>query len=126
MSDENDNNEFDFLPPAEPPPAFTQEKDSYHEEVDAEAHVVDHHLPDLFIRTRRRGARSGLFRSWAGVCVAGRRRRLGAGPAGVVPSCCCRPRFGGRLRGTLRRAWGTRIARSRRERIAFHKRRPPI
>ena len=33
----NDNdNEFDFLPPAEPPPAFAQEKDSYHEEVDAE------------------------------------------------------------------------------------------
>ena len=43
------------------------------------------------IRTRGRGARSGLFRSWAGVCVAGRRRRLGAGPAGVVPCCCCRP-----------------------------------
>ena len=37
MSDENDdNNELDFLPPAEPPPAFAQEKDSYHEEVDAE------------------------------------------------------------------------------------------
>ena len=36
MSDENDNNEFDFLPPAEPPPAFAQEKDSYHEEVDSE------------------------------------------------------------------------------------------
>ena len=37
MSDENDDkNEFDFLPPAEPPPAFAQEKDSYHEEVDAE------------------------------------------------------------------------------------------
>ena len=37
MSEENDDkNEFDFLPPAEPPPAFVQEKDSYHEEVDAE------------------------------------------------------------------------------------------
>jgi len=37
MSDENDDkNEFDFLPPAEPPPAFAQEKDSYHEQVDAE------------------------------------------------------------------------------------------
>ena len=37
MSEENDdNNEFDFLPPAEPPPSFTQEKDSYHEQVDAE------------------------------------------------------------------------------------------
>ena len=33
---DNDNNEFDFLPPAEPPPAFAQEKDSYHEEVAAE------------------------------------------------------------------------------------------
>ena len=44
------------------------------------------------IRTRGRGARSGLFRSWAGVCVAGRRRRLGAGPAGVVPLLLrCRP-----------------------------------
>ena len=36
MSEENDKNEFDFLPPAEPPPAFAQEKDSYHESVDAE------------------------------------------------------------------------------------------
>ena len=37
MSEENDDkNEFDFLPPAEPPPSFTQEKDSYHESVDAE------------------------------------------------------------------------------------------
>ena len=35
MSNDNDNNEFDFLPPAEPPPAFAQEKDSYHEEVEA-------------------------------------------------------------------------------------------
>ena len=35
MSD-NDNNEFDFLPPAEPPPSFNQEKDHYHEEVAAE------------------------------------------------------------------------------------------
>ena len=36
MSEENDDkNEFDFLPPAEPPPSFTQEKDSYHEEVEA-------------------------------------------------------------------------------------------
>ena len=31
----NDNNEFDFLPPAEPPPSFNQEKDHYHEEVEA-------------------------------------------------------------------------------------------
>jgi len=30
------NNEFDFLPPAEPPPSFTQEKDHYHEEVKAQ------------------------------------------------------------------------------------------
>jgi len=39
MPDEKDNgnkNEFDFLPPAEAPPAFAQEKDSYHEQVDAE------------------------------------------------------------------------------------------
>ena len=38
MSTDNDNkdNEFDFLPPAEPPPSFNQEKDHYHEEVDAE------------------------------------------------------------------------------------------
>mgnify|MGYP003666140579 CR=1 FL=1 len=37
MSEENDDkNEFDFLPPAEPPPAFIQEKDSFHEEVAAE------------------------------------------------------------------------------------------
>ena len=37
MSEENDDkNEFDFLPPAEPPPSFVQEKDSYHEEVEAE------------------------------------------------------------------------------------------
>ena len=37
MSEENDDkNEFDFLPPAEPPPAFAQEKDSYHESVEAE------------------------------------------------------------------------------------------
>ncbi len=36
MSEENDDkNEFDFLPPAEPPPAFIQEKDSFHEEVAA-------------------------------------------------------------------------------------------
>ncbi len=26
MPNDNDNNEFDFLPPAEPPPAFAQEK----------------------------------------------------------------------------------------------------
>ena len=32
----NDNNEFDFLPPAEAPPAFNQEKDHFHEEVEAE------------------------------------------------------------------------------------------
>jgi len=37
MSEENDDkNEFDFLPPAEPPPSFVQEKDNYHEEVAAE------------------------------------------------------------------------------------------
>ena len=40
MSDENekkeDKNEFDFLPPAELPPSFNQEKDHYHEEVAAE------------------------------------------------------------------------------------------
>ena len=38
MSTDNDNkdNEFDFLPPAEPPPSFNQEKDHYHEQVDAE------------------------------------------------------------------------------------------
>ena len=37
MSDEKeDKNEFDFLPPAEPPPSFNQEKDHYHEQVDAE------------------------------------------------------------------------------------------
>ena len=37
MSEENDDkNEFDFLPPAEPPPSFIQEKDNYHEQVDAE------------------------------------------------------------------------------------------
>ena len=39
MPDKKDNdnkNEFDFLPPAEAPPAFAQEKDSYHEQVDAE------------------------------------------------------------------------------------------
>ena len=29
-------NEFDFLPPAESPPSFTQEKDHYHEKVEAE------------------------------------------------------------------------------------------
>tara|TARA_B100001123_G_scaffold74689_4_gene84270 strand:+ start:1165 stop:2316 length:1152 start_codon:yes stop_codon:yes gene_type:complete len=29
-------NEFDFLPPAEPPPSFVQEKDTYHEKVEAE------------------------------------------------------------------------------------------
>ena len=32
----DDKNEFDFLPPAEPPPSFVPEKDSYHEKVDAE------------------------------------------------------------------------------------------
>ena len=54
-----------------------------------------------FIRTRGRGARSGLFRSWAGVCVAGRRTRLGAGPAGVVPCCRCvaLPSWGGGVFG---------------------------
>ena len=37
MSDnENDKNEFDFLPPAESPPSFNQEKDHYHEQVDEE------------------------------------------------------------------------------------------
>ena len=36
MSDKDNKNEFDFLPPAEPPPSFVQEKDSYHEEVAAE------------------------------------------------------------------------------------------
>jgi hypothetical protein len=36
MPNDNDNNEFDFLPPAEPPPSFNQEKDHYHEEVEAE------------------------------------------------------------------------------------------
>lgn len=30
------DNEFSFLPPAEPPPSFTQEKDTYHEAVEAE------------------------------------------------------------------------------------------
>ena len=30
------DNEFDFLPPAEAPPSFNQEKDHFHEEVDAE------------------------------------------------------------------------------------------
>jgi len=34
MSD--NKNEFDFLPPAEAPPSFVQEKDNYHEQVDAE------------------------------------------------------------------------------------------
>mgnify|MGYP005827063581 CR=1 FL=1 len=36
MSEKDNKNEFDFLPPAEPPPSFVQEKDSYHEEVAAE------------------------------------------------------------------------------------------
>jgi hypothetical protein len=36
MSDNDDPNEFSFLPPAEPPPSFNQEKDHYHEEVEAE------------------------------------------------------------------------------------------
>ena len=38
MSDDtkDNKNEFDFLPPAEPPPSFVQEKDNYHEQVDAE------------------------------------------------------------------------------------------
>ena len=30
------SNEFDFLPPAEAPPSFNQEKDHFHEEVEAE------------------------------------------------------------------------------------------
>jgi hypothetical protein len=33
MSDNDDPNEFSFLPPAEAPPSFNQEKDHYHEEV---------------------------------------------------------------------------------------------
>ena len=36
MNTKDKENEFDFLPPAEPPPSFQQEKDSYHEEVAAE------------------------------------------------------------------------------------------
>ena len=36
MDTKDKDNEFDFLPPAEPPPSFQQEKDSYHEEVAAE------------------------------------------------------------------------------------------
>ena len=36
MSTKDKDNEFDFLPPAEPPPSFTQEKDNSHEQVDAE------------------------------------------------------------------------------------------
>ena len=36
MSDTDNKDEFDFLPPAEPPPSFTQEVDHYHEQVDAE------------------------------------------------------------------------------------------
>ena len=36
MSEKDNKNEFDFLPPAEPPPSFVQERDSYHEEVAAE------------------------------------------------------------------------------------------
>ena len=36
MSNKDNDNEFDFLPPAEPPPSFNQEKDHYHEEVAAE------------------------------------------------------------------------------------------
>ena len=36
MSNKDNDNEFDFLPPAEPPPSFTQEKDHYHEAVEAE------------------------------------------------------------------------------------------
>ena len=36
MSDPDNKDEFDFLPPAEPPPSFTQEVDHYHEQVEAE------------------------------------------------------------------------------------------
>ena len=36
MSDTDKKDEFDFLPPAEPPPSFTQEVDHYHEQVEAE------------------------------------------------------------------------------------------
>ena len=36
MDTKDKDNEFDFLPPAEPPPSFQQEKDNYHEEVAAE------------------------------------------------------------------------------------------
>ena len=36
MSDTDNKDEFDFLPPAEPPPSFTQEVDHYHEQVEAE------------------------------------------------------------------------------------------
>ena len=36
MSNKDNKNEFDFLPQAEPTPAFQQEKDHYHEAVDAE------------------------------------------------------------------------------------------
>ena len=36
MSDPDNKDEFDFLPPAEPPPSFTQEADHYHEQVEAE------------------------------------------------------------------------------------------
>ena len=46
MPNDNDNNEFDFLPPAEPPPSFNQEKDHYHEQVDAEDFGMVGGLPD--------------------------------------------------------------------------------